>query len=624
MTVTVPAVAPPVPPPGLPPPPSPVRALGPAGAAALAGATVAGALVARPLSLVIPAAVALVAVAVRRPALIGLAAALAASALGARALEGLAPPVPGPVQGQVTLVDDPELRWGQAEAVGRIDGRLVLLRAPAPAAEVVAARLAGERLQISGRLGPPPDDAPWLRARHVSGQLDVTRAAPGDDAAPPWRVANRLRRLLVAGTASLGPDERSLYAGLVLGDDRDQTTEVTDDFRGSGLAHLLAVSGQNVAFVLAVATPLLRRLGLGSRAVAVGLLLALFATLTRFEPSVLRAVAMAAVAALASARGRPTSASQLLALAVTGLVLVDPLLVRSIGFQLSVTATAGIVVLSPRLAAALPGPPAFTLPLAVGASAQLGVAPLLVSTFGGVPVVSLPANLLAAPAAALVMTWGLPAGLAAGLLGGPFDGWLHRPTDWALRWTAAVAHRGASLRLGELRGPQLAAIGAAVLAVVVAARLDRGGRPMRVAAGVVTAAALLSPALALARPPAHVVPAPGVDVWRDGGATVVVVASGTGATDTLEGLRRAGVTRIDLLLVGPGVTAADEERAARHRSVVARVWWLGRDDERPGSVRLGGLEVQRRGEEVCVRRRHGPPCPPVSTVTGAERPSGTG
>lgn len=626
MTASVSALAPPLPPAGLPPPPSPVRALGPAGAAALAGATVAGALVARPLSLVIPVAVVLVALAVRRPLLLALAAALASSALGARAVDGLDPPTPGPVEAQVTLVDDPQLRWGRAQAVARLDGRLVLVHAPAPAAEVVAARLAGERLRVTGRLGPPPEDAPWLRARHVAGQLDVTRAAPGSGAAAPWRVANHLRRLLVDGTASLDPDERSLYAGLVLGDDRGQTAEVTDDFRGSGLSHLLAVSGQNVAFVLAVAAPVLRRVGLGGRALAVGVLLALFATVTRFEPSVLRAVAMATAAALAAVRGRPTSAPQLLGLAVAALVLVDPLLVGSTGFQLSVAATAGIVVLAPRLVAALPGPPDVVLPLAVGVSAQLGVTPLLVATFGGVPVVSLAANLLAAPAAAVVMTWGLPAGAAAGLLGAPLDAWLHQPTDWALRWIAAVARRGASLPLGELRGPQVVAITLAVVAALLASHRERDERvgtvampvagTVRVIAGIVAAAALLSPSLALARSSTHVTPAPGVDVWRGGGATVAVVDPGTGATDTLEGLRRAGVIRIDLLVVGPGATAADEERAARHRSPVAQVWWLGRDHDRPDSVVVGGLEVRSRGEAVCVRRRIDPPCPSASVSAG--------
>ncbi|WCO65623.1 ComEC/Rec2 family competence protein [Iamia majanohamensis] len=561
------------------------------------------------MALIVPVALLAVALAVRRPALLVLAAGLAASSLAARADAGMEPPAPREVAGQVTLVGDPEARWGGVEVVARLEGRLVLLVADPPAAETVLARLAGERVRVEGRLGPLPDDASWLRVRHVSGRLTVTDAAPGGEAAAPWRAANHLRRTLADGAAGLGPDRRSLFLGLVLGDDREQSPEVTDDFRGSGLSHLLAVSGQNVAFVLAVAAPVLRRAGPGTRVVLVVVLLALFATVTRFEPSVLRAVAMAGAALVATTRGRPTTGVHLLALAVTGLVLVDPFLVRSTGFRLSVAATAGIVVLGPRLLAALPLPPALGLPVAVTASAQLGVAPLLVGTFGGVPVASLPANVLAAPAAALVMTWGLPAGVVAGLvpsIAGP----AHVPTAVALDWVAGVARRASSVPLGELGWPHLAALGAAVGLAVLAGGARRSRRLLGAVACAVALGALVAPGLALTRPPVHAAPVAGVEVWRAGGATVVVVAPGTGPADTLEGLRLAGVTRLDVLVLGPGSGAGDEERAARHRLAPGRVLWLGRDP--PGAVRLGGLVVVATDEAACVAPASAAPCtPPV-------------
>ena len=93
-------------------------------------------------------------------------------------------------------------------------------------------------------------------------------------------------------TCALPICRRALLAGLVLGDDRDQPAVLRDAFSAVGLTHLLAVSGQNVAFVLAAAGPLLRRLRLGPRLAAVLVLLAFFALVTRFEPSVLRAAVM--------------------------------------------------------------------------------------------------------------------------------------------------------------------------------------------------------------------------------------------------------------------------------------------------------------------------------------------
>ena len=116
--------------------------------------------------------------------------------------------------------------------------------------------------------------------------------------------------------------------------------------------------------------------------------------------------------------GRPSSRLRVLALAVTVLLLIDPLLVHSVGFLLSVGACVGIAVLARPLTDLLPGPRGLITPLAVTMAAQVGVAPVLVPVFGGVPVASLPANLLAVPAAGPVMMWGLAAGLPAGVLGG--------------------------------------------------------------------------------------------------------------------------------------------------------------------------------------------------------------
>ena len=82
----------------------------------------------------------------------------------------------------------------------------------------------------------------------------------------------------------------------------------------------------------------------------------LFGVVTRFEPSVLRATVMAAIAVTAWMLGRPVSGLRTLALAVTALVLVDPMLVGVLGFQLSVAASAGILVLARPLADHLPGP----------------------------------------------------------------------------------------------------------------------------------------------------------------------------------------------------------------------------------------------------------------------------
>ncbi len=577
-------------------------------AVALAAATLLGA--AHPCAIALPAAVAVLAGALvaRQPPLLCLAAALLASSLATRALAGLDGAATGAVAAEVTLLSDPAPSGSGLRMDVRLGRHRLEARAEGDAAARLGARLAGERVRVRGSVAAAPADAPWLVARHVAGRLTIHRVESWDPGDAASRVANGLRRTLVAGAAPLSPAERSLYTGLVMGDDRAQPADLADDFLGAGLTHLLAVSGSNVAFVLALAGPIARRLALWPRLAATLAVVGLFGVMTRFEPSVLRASAMAALAAAAMTVGSPMSRLRILALAVSGLVLVDPLLVRSVGFQLSASASVAIVVIAPRLAATLPGPGIVREPLAVTVAAQLGVAPVLLATFGPVPVASLPANLLAVPAAGAVMVLGMTAGLAAGLVGGDAAAALQLPTRLLLGWLRVVAARSAGAPLGAL-GPVHLALAAAGL--VVAALGDRASRLAVRRGGLALAAAALAAAVlaAHAPPPLRSVLRPGIVRWHAAG-TDVVVLGGAGWRDrlavapALEALRAGGVAGIDLLVVAdgdvpPGVVAAVAER---HRAAAV----LGPSGVDPGAearpVRsipqeglalvVGGLEVR--------------------------------
>jgi competence protein ComEC len=521
-------------------------------AVALAVATAAGALHPSPVPVVVTVLVALAALAARRPLLLCVGAALLASALGQRALDGLDGVEAGTVQGEITLLTDPEPGPAGVRAEARLGRRRVELSAGGAAGAALEAALAGERFAVRGDLAPLPA-GDWAVARHLAGRLRVHRAEPAGPADPLHRVANAARRTLVVGAAPLEPTQASLYAGLVIGDDRDQPVALTDDFRGAGLTHLLAVSGQNVAFVLALAGPALRRLRLWPRLLVTLALVGLFVVLTRAEPSVVRAGAMAAIGTATVTVGRPLSRLRGLALAATVLLLVDPLLVRALGFRLSVAATAAIVVLAAPLAAAVPGPRWLAEPLAVTLAAQAGVAPFLVSTFGPLPLASVPANLLVVPAAGAVMAWGMSAGLVAGVLGAGVAEVVHLPTRLLLGWIEAVASRAAAAPLGQLDGTALVVVGCATVAVL-AARRSRGLR--LAAAGAVLAGAVLVAAVAGANapPPLRSALTPGVVRWHGGGTDVVVLGGGgwrspLSPATALEALREDGVGAIDVLVV---------------------------------------------------------------------------
>ncbi len=324
-----------------------------------------------------------------------------------------------------------------------------------------------------------------------------------------------------------------------------------------------------MAFAVALVGPLLRRLRLWSSLAVTLSVIGMFGLMTRFEPSVLRAAAMAGLAAALSAVGGPVSRLRVLALAVTGLLVVDPLLVRSVGFQLSTAATAAIVVIAPRLADTLPGPAGLREAMSVTISAQIGVAPVLLSTFGPLPVASFPANLLAVPAAGPVMVWGLTGGVVAGCLGGPVAVLAHLPTRVLLAWVAMVARRSAALPLGELGAAHVLTL-AVGLAVAVGYRTIRPGWSRL---GLAAAALALLVAVVAAGAPAPLRTELGFGVvrWHASSTDVVVLGgvggrSPLGAASTLAALRSHGVRSVTLLVVAdasvsPSTLAAV---AARH------------------------------------------------------------
>lgn len=453
-----------------------MRAMAPA-LAALGGARLAA--VAVPWPVLVLAFVVAVGFAVIgwRTAAVVVAVATVATVLGVRALDPLDDPVvEADVDAVVRLVADPRLGDRSARVDVRLDGARYELNAHGGVASILGEARMGEQIIVRGRISAArPGDLPWFRARHVVGRLVADRVSRPLPAAGPIGVANDVRALLVAGAVDLDRDERALFLGLTIGDDREQTEEVRERFRAAGLGHLLVVSGQNVAFVLAVAGPALRRLPPVSRAVAATGVLLFFVAITRIEPSVSRAAVMAGLAIGADLVGRPASSLRLLATAVTVLVLVDPLLAWSLAFQLSAAATLGIVVLDRPVRDVLPGPSWCSAPLSVTLAAQLGVAPLLILTFGEVPSASLPANLLAGPVAGLVMVWGATAGIVAGVVPGPVASVLHGPTRLGVGWIDGVARVTTSWGL-----PSLGAVELAVVVVVgLAGSLWRRRRGLR-------------------------------------------------------------------------------------------------------------------------------------------------
>src|SRR5205085_11537068 len=141
-----------------------------------------------------------------------------------------------------------------------------------------------------------------------------------------------------------------------------------------------------------------------------------FVIMTGAEPSVMRAGAMAVLTLAAVVLGRQRRAASILSASVLILIVFDPWLVWSTGFQLSVAATAGMVGLAGPIAERLrfvPSP--IALSISTSLAAQLGVGPVLLYHFHELPGITIFANLAAFPAVSPALLLGLAAG-AAGLV----------------------------------------------------------------------------------------------------------------------------------------------------------------------------------------------------------------
>lgn len=563
----VPGAAPASTPPDRSAPPT-SRGLTDRSAVALAVAACAGAWVALPIALVIGVAVAVGGLIVRRPWVLIVGVLLFTSGAASRATTGLSIE-DGTWDGPVEVIEVTTTRTGDLHAEVRAGRHHLDLVASGPTRAVVARAEPGDRLDVSGRVSPVDPATSRARGSHIAGRLYPSHVGRSGSPALPWRVAGAVRDAVTSLARPLDPSQQALFAGFVLGDASGQTAIQRADFRASGLTHLLVASGENVAFVLLLATPLLSRSGLRARWVTTVALCGGYALVTGLEPSVLRAATMAVVATTASGIGRPVRSWRTLAYAVTLLVAADPFLVHSTAFGLSVGASVGILALARPLVEVSPGPLWVRRPLAVTVAAQLGVAPLLLGFPGGLPVAAVPANLVAAVPAGLVVVLGLPAlvVVASGFPGAGVFVWVPRIL---LGWVDAVARRTAALDLGYLGGG-LVVVAAVGIGIVVG--VGRGRLVWLRRTGFVLAAFGLCAPVLFGAPRGAIAPDPsGPFVLRRGGSVVVVLTGDVPAETLLGDLSEARVRRVDLLVVPHGDRADSAVvRTILHRHTVAHI-----------------------------------------------------
>jgi competence protein ComEC len=287
--------------------------------------------------------------------------------------------------------------------------------------------------------------------------------------------------------------EAALARGFVLGEDEGIDPSTKEDFTRAGLAHLLAVSGENVTLLALLATACLGAFGvpLRERLVWVLALIALYVPLAGSAPSIQRAGVMGAAGLLATLAGRRASTLYALGLALVVTLAIDPSVAGDVGWQLSFAAVLGIYLLAGPIRDAIlsrtGASGGWRRALAEGAgvtvAATLATAPLIAFYFEEASLTTLVANLLAMPAVAPAMWLGMVGAAAAQVPGLPLEplngldalflAYIAQVAAWCGRPSWAVAH----VHLGA--GGVAAAYAGMGAAIVTAVRLARHRRLAR-------------------------------------------------------------------------------------------------------------------------------------------------
>src|SRR4051794_14422313 len=511
------------------------------------------------------------------------------------------------VSARVWLLEPARPRpFGGRTAIVRLGDERVLVRTSArvrwPAVRV------GQELAVDGVLDAlRPADA-WLRPRNVHAIVNTDRVvatgrARGGLAGTLDGVRERAQEALRRGVPA---PESALLRGMVLGQDEALADRTRTDFQATGLTHLVAASGQNVMLLCALVFGVSALLGIGLRVrfvLALGLI-ALYVPLAGGGPSIQRAGVMGAAGIAAALAGRPASRWYALLLAAGATLALNPRAVEDVGWQLSFAAVIAIMVLATPVREGLRRRglhSAAAEAVALTVAASIGTAPLIALHFDRTSVVSLPANLLAAPAVAPVMWLGMAAatvGQVSSVAAEPFAALAAYPVAF-LSWLSAAAARlpHASLAVAPwLVG--VACLGAAAGIVSPAAR--------RPSAAAVLAAAAAAVALLRAPAPPPLAPPPGLRVTfldiGQGDATLiqerrtsVLVDTGPPDGGVVARLRRAGVRRLDLLVVTHAQADHDGGAAAVLRAMPVGMLLDGRDGVRePLGLRMAGEARRRR------------------------------
>ena len=395
--------------------------------------------------------------------------------------------------------------------VAAAEGEVRALLAPLRGAQRIVLDVSGVRVSVEAPPNPtlrvgdristtleytsqPPEVRERARVRGIQAAArtySVTLLSRGGPL--EWlrtRIGDDLERVIPAPAGGFA-------AAIVVGLRERVDERLADAFTATGLGHVVALSGWNVAITMAVADRALRRLPPRRRRWSLIIIALLYGLLAGASASVIRASVMSAAALVAAAGGRRGAGAVALAHAALALLILDPSIAYDAGFRLSALATAGLLAksadwsrvaiqLTPRLPRPLQRPwSVIAEDVAVSIAAQAATIGVVIALFGRVALWSIPLTLLIAPlipAATGAALFAIIAGEVAPYLTGPLSlipSALALPASALFRTAAWIAEAGAQLPLTDLVVPRHAtfAVGAALSLIGLLALNRRAASP---------------------------------------------------------------------------------------------------------------------------------------------------
>ena len=281
----------------------------------------------------------------------------------------------------------------------------------------------GAHLKVYGVLEMPKgirnpggfDYRSYLAGKGISGILSVKGMYLGGGNQGCFLVKLGLsikKRIISIFDESLPDQQAGLMSGMLIGYTEGLGEEVNDAFRSAGLSHIMAVSGANLVFLIAPLLFVLKMLKIGRNHANIICIISifLFALITGFEASVLRAAVMVSLLLVGGIIKREADIITSIAAAAAILVTINPYNLLNAGFQLTFAATLSLVLFTPKIGAffkRLKIPSSLAELLAATTAAQLGVIPVSVFHFNSISVISLLSNVIVVPLTGLITVLGM-------------------------------------------------------------------------------------------------------------------------------------------------------------------------------------------------------------------------